>query len=55
MTNAPDVRVSHTAVWTGTEMVVWGGFNSPNTYRNTGGRSNPGTGQLDTHQHYECA
>jgi hypothetical protein len=43
MTNAPDVRVWHTAVWTGTEMVVWGGFNSPNSYRNTGGRYNPGT------------
>ena len=24
-TNAPTVRRNHTAVWTGTEMIVWGG------------------------------
>ena len=24
-TNAPDARDSHTAVWTGSEMIVWGG------------------------------
>ena len=24
-TNAPDRRQSHTAVWTGTEMIIWGG------------------------------
>ena len=24
-TNAPDARSSHTAVWTGSEMIVWGG------------------------------
>ena len=23
--NAPDARVGHTAVWTSTEMIVWGG------------------------------
>ena len=23
--NAPSPRASHTAVWTGTEMIVWGG------------------------------
>jgi hypothetical protein len=36
-TNAPDGRISHTAVWTGSQMIVWGGggFNS---YLNTGGR-----------------
>src|SRR4029077_17971043 len=26
LTNAPDARDSHTAVWTGSEMIVWGGF-----------------------------
>src|SRR5437762_9927655 len=26
-TNAPDPRASHTAVWTGSEMITWGGFN----------------------------
>ena len=25
-TNAPDARVGHTAVWTGSEMIVWGGY-----------------------------
>ena len=33
--NAPDGRVSHTAVWTGTEMIVWGGWNGTNSF-NTG-------------------
>ena len=32
----------HTAVWTGTEMIVWGGING-SSYLNTGGRYNPGT------------
>ncbi len=35
--NAPTARDYHTAVWTGTEMIVWGGFS------NTGGRYNPST------------
>ena len=25
ITNAPDPRRNHTAVWTGSEMIVWGG------------------------------
>ena len=25
-TNAPTARYVHTAVWTGSEMIVWGGF-----------------------------
>src|SRR5207253_1262144 len=40
-TNAPDGRYYHTAVWTGSEMIVWGGYNF--SYLNTGGRYNPGT------------
>ena len=41
-TNAPDGRYGHTAVWTGSEMIVWGGeFNG--SYLNTGGRYNPST------------
>ena len=28
-TGAPDARVLHTAVWTGTEMIVWGGAPAP--------------------------
>jgi N-acetylneuraminic acid mutarotase len=41
-TNAPSPREEHTAVWTGTEMIVWGGINSPDVL-NTGGRYNPST------------
>src|SRR5579884_489846 len=38
-TNAPLARWDHTAVWTGGEMIAWGGFNDPdNLYLNTGGR-----------------
>ncbi len=41
--NAPLGRASHTAVWTGSEMIVWGGSNFPVGPLNTGGRYNPGT------------
>src|SRR5438132_4632562 len=41
-TSAPAGRYLHTAVWTGTEMIVWGGFNG-SSFLNTGGRYNPGT------------
>ena len=41
-TNAPSPRDEHTAVWTGTEMIVWGGSNSPDVL-NTGGRYTPST------------
>jgi N-acetylneuraminic acid mutarotase len=40
--NAPSARNDHAAVWTGTEMIVWGGF-SGTTNLNTGGRYNPST------------
>jgi N-acetylneuraminic acid mutarotase len=36
--NAPDGRFAHTAVWTGNEMIVWGGILYPNGYTGTGGR-----------------
>jgi hypothetical protein len=36
-TNAPSPREEHTAVWTGTEMIIWGGGS------NTGGRYDPST------------
>ncbi len=35
---APDARCSHTAVWTGTEMIIWGGAND-----SSGGRYDPAT------------
>ena len=42
ITNAPEARIYHTAVWTGSEMIVWGGTNFIN-YFNIGGRYNPST------------
>ena len=43
-TNVPEARESHTAVWTGSEMIVWGGFDKSNFVDfNTGGRYNPNT------------
>ncbi|MEO8350688.1 MAG: kelch repeat-containing protein [Chthoniobacteraceae bacterium] len=37
----PPDRYTHTAVWTGSEMIVWGGVNSNGTYLNDGARYNP--------------
>ena len=39
--NAPAAREWHTAVWTGTEMIVWGGL--AGGYSNTGAKYNPST------------
>ena len=39
--NAPTGRYLHTAVWTGSEMIVWGGYDG--SFLNTGGRYNPST------------
>jgi len=38
----PEARSSHTAVWTGTRMIIWGGW-SGSSCLNTGGRYNPST------------
>lgn len=40
VTDAPTPRVEHTAVWTGTNVLVWGGFNGPQPL-NTGSRYTP--------------
>src|SRR5882724_702524 len=40
-TNTPSARELHTAVWTGSEMIVWGGYHQ--AYTKTGGRYNPST------------
>src|SRR5439155_14882106 len=40
-TSAPDARENHTAVWTGSQMIIWGGFNGTIGDFNTGGRYNP--------------
>ena len=47
LTNAPTGRYEHTAVWTGSEMIIWGGFGS-NSFFNTGGRYNPSTDSWTT-------
>ena len=41
-TNAPTGRAAHSTVWTGSEMIVWGGHDGSN-YFNTGGRYDPST------------
>ena len=41
--NAPDARALHAAVWTGSEMIIWGGDQAFPTVFNTGGRYNPTT------------
>lgn len=41
MKDAPTARLSHTAVWTGQRMVIWGGFKSQ--CLNTGGEYDPAT------------
>ncbi|MBX7218410.1 MAG: hypothetical protein K1Y36_00545 [Blastocatellia bacterium] len=41
LVNAPQSRSRHTTVWTGTEMIVWGGLATG--LANTGGRYNPQT------------
>ena len=43
MTNAPEARYYHTAVWTGSEMIVWGGTWQLSGVLNTGGRYDPAT------------
>jgi N-acetylneuraminic acid mutarotase len=41
--NAPDARHFLTAIWTGSEMIVWGGDVGVGVGTNTGGRYNPST------------
>ena len=42
-TNAPTARQWNTTVWTGSEMIVWGGADNFGHNVNTGGRYNPDT------------
>ena len=41
LVGAPTARASHSAIWTGSEMIIWGGITVNPT--NTGGRYKPGT------------
>jgi hypothetical protein len=43
ITNAASARSLHTGVWTGSEMIVWGGWQGSGLYLNSGGRYNPST------------
>lgn len=40
---APTGRDSHTAVWSGSEMIIWGGNDGSGNYPQSGGRYNPAT------------
>ncbi len=42
-TDAPTGRTGHTAVWTGSKMIVWGGFESFEASTNTGALYDPAT------------
>jgi len=41
--STPESRQGFSAVWTGTELIVWGGTTSRHSYDKTGGRYNPAT------------
>jgi hypothetical protein len=40
---APSARAGHTAVWTGSQMIIWGGKNFGTAVYNNGARYNPAT------------
>jgi N-acetylneuraminic acid mutarotase len=39
--SAPEPRQAHTALWTGSQMIVWGGETTNNTFFSDGGYYNP--------------
>ena len=47
-------RMSHTAVWTGNEMIVWGG-NGDSGVLDTGGRYDPVTNSWTDDEHCQRA
>lgn len=42
-TNEPQARDYHSAVWTGSEMIIWGGIENIKPFTNSGGKYNPST------------
>ena len=50
----PDGRSGHTAVWTGSEMIVWGGSYANGSFRNTGARIQSEHEQLVGHKRQRC-
>ena len=53
-TNAPAARAFHTAVWTGSEMIVWGGYHGGSDFEHWREIQSQHR-QLDSHQHHQCA
>ena len=53
-TGAPTGRAYHTAVWSGSEMIVWGGNNLVNTFEHRREIRSQHR-QLDSHQHHQRA
>ena len=53
-TNAPAARAGHTAVWTGSEMIVWGGWMASALFEHRREIQSQ-HGQLDSHQHHQRA
>ena len=53
-TNAPSARASHTAIWAGHEMIIWGGTNLGSDL-NTGGRYCAQGGPIANPNPYICA
>ena len=53
-TNAPAARVDHTAVWTGSEMIVWGGSDGRQLFEHRREIQSQHR-QLDSHQHHQRA
>ena len=53
-TNAPDARVAYTAVWTGSEMIVWGGRESHDLFEHRREIQSQ-HGYLDGHEHHQRA
>ena len=49
----PEARDSHTAVWTGSEMIIWGGENN-NALLNSGGRYRSRNRYLDIYKQLWC-
>ena len=55
--NAPSARAVHKAVWTGSEMIIWGGQDLLFNQFNTGGRYSPDTDSwiaTSTDERAEC-
>jgi hypothetical protein len=57
VSNAPSARILHTVVWTGSEMIIWGGCGDDfcNQILLSGGKYNSSTDSWTNHQHHQRA